>query len=208
MRQLHRALDESRPSVPHPVRPSAGLDNILLGRSDSSSKRPRPRSSSRSARRRNSLTMPIARLAHPSDLPSLLALFQLSEVSAAAQPRERAESIWQETLAHPGVHVFESDDHDRVAATCTLIIAPNLLRGGRRHGFLENVVTHPELRGRGHGSAVVLAALRHAWTADCHHVLMQSGRADPRVHAFYEGHGFRPGLRIAYVATRPTPTTE
>ena len=152
--------------------------------------------------------MPIARLARTSDLPPLLALFDVSEVSEVAQPRERAESIWQETLAHPGVHVLVSDDRDRIAATCILIIAPNLLRGGRRHGFLENVVTHPELRGRGHGLAVVVAALGHAWAADCHHVLMQSGRADPHAHAFYEGRGFRPGLRVAYVAMRPTPPRE
>ncbi|HTW69490.1 MAG TPA: GNAT family N-acetyltransferase, partial [Acetobacteraceae bacterium] len=89
-----------------------------------------------------------------------------------------------------------------------LVMAPNLLRGGRRHGFLENVVTHPELRGQGHGSAVVLAALEHAWANDCHHVLMQSGRADPRVHAFYERLGFRPGLRVPYVAMRPAPPSE
>jgi len=103
--------------------------------------------------------MPIARLAHASDLPPLLTLFDVSEVSAVAQPRERAESIWRETLAHPGIHIFVSDDRDRIAATCMLVIAPNLLRGGRRRGFLENVVTHPELRGRGHGKAVVVAAL-------------------------------------------------
>jgi hypothetical protein len=71
----------------------------------------------------------------------------VSEVSIVAKPQQRAESIWQETLAQPGVRVFVSDDRDRIAATCMLIIAPNLLRGGRRHGFLENVVTHPELRG-------------------------------------------------------------
>jgi GNAT superfamily N-acetyltransferase len=152
--------------------------------------------------------MPIARLARASDLPSLLALFDVSEVSAVAQPRERAESIWQETLAYPGVHVFVSDDRDRIAATCMLVIAPNLLRGGRRHGFLENVVTHPDLRRRGHGKAVVLAALEHAWAADCHHVLMQSGRADPGVHAFYKRQSFRSGLRVAYVAMLPTPPSE
>src|SRR5690242_14127432 len=148
-------------------------------------------------------TMPTAMLARASDLSSLLALFEVSEVSTAAQPRERAESIWRDTLAQQGVYVFVSDDNDRIAATCMLITAPNLLREGRRHGFLENVVSHPELRGRGHGKAVVQAALAHAWATDCHHVLMQSGRADPRVHAFYEGLGFRPGLRVAYVAMQP-----
>lgn len=144
----------------------------------------------------------MARLARSADLPSLLALFELSEVSAVTQPPERAESIWQETLAHPGVRIFVSDDRDQIAATCMLITAPNLIRGGKRHGFLENVVTHPDLRGRGHGKAVVQAALDYAWEVDCHHVLMQSGRADSRVHAFYEGLGFKPGLRVAYVATR------
>ena len=149
--------------------------------------------------------MPVARLARASDLPSLLLLFAASEVSAAAEPRERAECIWQEMLVQPGVHVFVSvDDHDRMVATCMLVTAPNLLRRGRRHAFLENVVTHPEVRNQGHGKAVIRAALAHAWAADCHHVLMQSGRADPGVHAFYQGLGFEPGLRVAYVARRPT----
>ena len=151
---------------------------------------------------RRKLSMTTARLACASDLPSLLSLFDVSEVSAVAQPQERAESIWRETLAQQGVRVFVSDARDCIAATCMLITAPNLLRGGRRHGFLENVVTHPELRGQGHGKAVVQAALAYAWATDCHHVLMQSGRADPRVHAFYQGLGFRPGVRVAYVATR------
>lgn len=146
--------------------------------------------------------MPSARLARPSDLPSLLALFAVSEVSASAEPGEHAEGIWRETLAQPGLHVFVSCDRERIAATCMLITAPNLLRGGRRHAFLENVVAHPEVRGRGHGKAVVQAALAQAWASDCHHVLMQSGRADPRVHAFYEALGFEPGLRVAYVARR------
>jgi GNAT superfamily N-acetyltransferase len=151
--------------------------------------------------------MPVARLAGASDLPALLSLFDASEVSGAAQPREHAERVWRETFAQPGIHVFVSDGRDRIAATCMLVTAPNLLRRGRRHGFLENVVTHPELRGQGHGKAVILAALEHAWAADCYHVLLQSGRADPRVHAFYEGLGFRSGLRVAYVAARPaTPS--
>ena len=145
----------------------------------------------------------MARLAQASDLSSLLALFDASEVSAVAQPRERAEEIWAETLAQPAVRVFVSDVQGRIVASCMLVTAPNLLRGGKRHGFLENVVTHPDCRGLGHGKAVVRAALEYAWGAGCHHVLMQSGRADARVHSFYEGLDFKPGLRVAYVAVRP-----
>jgi GNAT superfamily N-acetyltransferase len=124
-------------------------------------------------------------------------------VSAIAAPRERVERIWSEILNRQGVTVFVSDAGTTIAATCTLMVAPNLLRNGRGHGFLENVVTHPQLRGLGHGRAVVLAALAKAWAQECHHVLLQSGRQDPRVHRFYEGCGFKPGVRTAYVANGP-----
>jgi GNAT superfamily N-acetyltransferase len=147
--------------------------------------------------------MPSARLAQTADLASLLDLFRVSEVSPNAEPIERAEHIWLETLSDRSVAVFVSAVEARIVASCMLISAPNLLRAGRRHGFLENVVTHPGFQGQGHGRAVVGAALAEAWTRDCYHVLMQSGRQDPRVHRFYQRCGFEPGLRIGYVARRP-----
>jgi ribosomal protein S18 acetylase RimI-like enzyme len=147
--------------------------------------------------------MPEARPARADDLAALLTLFRLSEVSAAAEPPKRAERIWAEMLARDGLTVFVSEADSSIVATCMLITAPNLLRAGRQHAFLENVVTHPEFRGRGFGRTVVLAALASAWEQDCHHVFLQSGRADPRVHRFYEGCGFEPGVRTAYVARRP-----
>ncbi|CCE04211.1 conserved hypothetical protein [Bradyrhizobium sp. STM 3843] len=146
--------------------------------------------------------MPEARLAQAGDLDGLIALFETSEVSAVAAPRERAARAWEQMLSREGLTVFVSEVDVTVVATCMLITAPNLLRAGRQHGFLENVVTHPDHRGRGHGRAVVLAALQEAWRQECHHVLLQSGRTDPRVHRFYESCGFRPGLRTAYVAQR------
>lgn len=146
---------------------------------------------------------PAARLARAEDLPSLLELFAASEVSPTVEPFERAEKVWRETLERRGISVFVSDEAGRVVATCMLITAPNLLRQGRCHGFLENVVTHPDFRGRGHGSAVVNAALKQAWGADCHQVLLQSGRADPGVRRFYERAGFVAGLRTAYAVSSP-----
>jgi GNAT superfamily N-acetyltransferase len=147
--------------------------------------------------------MATARPARASDLHGLLDLFRVSEVSAVAEPFERAEHILSETLARDDLALFVSEAETRIAATCLLITAPNLLRGGRRHGFLENVVTHPDHRGQGHGRAVVRAALENAWTRDCYHVLLQSGRKDPAVHRFYESLGFEPGIRVGYVARRP-----
>jgi GNAT superfamily N-acetyltransferase len=147
--------------------------------------------------------MPNARLAVAADLDALLALFAASDVSRSAEPRARAEQIWAEMLAREGVFVFVSDADSRIVSTCMLITTPNLLRGGRQFGIVENVATHPDFPGRGHGRAVIAAALAEAWKQDCYQVLMQSGRADPRVHRFYEACGFVPGLRTAYCARRP-----
>jgi GNAT superfamily N-acetyltransferase len=147
--------------------------------------------------------MPVARMADTADLASLLALFSASDVSRHAEPVARAWEIWSETLARDGLVVFVSDEDSKIVSTCMLITAPNLLRGGRPHGMIENVVTHPAFQGRGHGRAVIGAALQEAGKRGCHQVLLQSGRADPRVHRFYEGCGFEPGLRIAYAAARP-----
>ena len=148
--------------------------------------------------------MPTARLAYASDLPSLPALFAVSEVSRCAERRERAECIWEEILAQPSIHVFAPPSTTEPRPHACSITAPDLLRRGRRHGFLENIVIHPDLRVRGHGRALVQAALAHAWASDCHHVLMQNGRADPRVHALYEGLGFVRDLQAGYIAKRPT----
>ena len=147
--------------------------------------------------------MPDARLAKTSDLASLLALFRASEVSHHAEPAARAERIWSDILARDGIAVFVADADSGIASSCMLVMVPNLLRGGRQHGFLENVVTHPQFRGRGYGQAVVHAALALAWASDCHHVLLQSGRNDPRVHRFYAQCGFEAGLRVGYAVHRP-----
>jgi GNAT superfamily N-acetyltransferase len=146
--------------------------------------------------------MPEARRARADDLAELLLLFRASEVSAAVEAHDRRECIWKQMLSRDGLTVFVADSESKIVATCMLITAPNLLRSGRQHAFLENVVTHPDFRDLGYGRAVVLAALAAAWEQDCYHVFLQSGRADPRVHRFYEGCGFEPGLRTAYVARR------
>jgi hypothetical protein len=81
--------------------------------------------------------MPNARLAQAADLASLLDLDRVSEVNPSAEPIERTEQIWREMLSHDGIAVFVSAVGAQIAAICTLITAPNLLRGGRRHGFRE-----------------------------------------------------------------------
>lgn len=145
--------------------------------------------------------MAIIRLAEVGDLPSLLALYGACGFSEYAPP-EDAPGIWQAILERDGTDVVVAVSDGQIVSSCTLITAPNLLRGGQSHGFLENVATHPGHRGLGYGRDVVRFALARAWREGCFHVMMQSGRKDAGVHEFYRKQGFAPGLRTAYVIHR------
>jgi GNAT superfamily N-acetyltransferase len=147
---------------------------------------------------------PSARRAVSADLASLLELYLYLNPSMPKLSNAKAQEVWTSTLSRQGTFIFVSDVDSRIVATCMLVTAPNLMRGGRQHAFIENVVTHPEFRRQGHGRAVVKAALDMAWAEDCHHVLLQSGRKDPGVRRFYETCGLEPGLRTAYAARRPS----
>ena len=67
----------------------------------------------------------------------LLDLFRASEVSSTVAPLDGVRLVWRQTLDHDGVTVFVSETKARIVATCMLITAPNLLRSGRGHAFLE-----------------------------------------------------------------------
>ena len=121
--------------------------------------------------------MPNARLAKNFDLIGLLELFRLSEVSPTAEPIERAEQIWLETLSHENVAVFVSVEERKIVATCMLFTAPNLLRAGQRHGFLENVVTHPNSGGKATGEPLFELHLKQLGLRT---VIMSSFRAVAR----------------------------
>jgi len=86
-------------------------------------------------------------------------------------------------------------------ASCTLVIIPNLTRGARPYGLIENVVTHQDHRRTGLGRAVLSAALESAWNANCYKVMLATGSRREESLRFYEGAGFERGTK-AFFQTR------
>jgi ribosomal protein S18 acetylase RimI-like enzyme len=105
-------------------------------------------------------------------------------------------------FAHPGLRHFGRFDCDRLVASCNLAVIPNLTRGGRPYGVIENVVTQVEHRGRGHGQAVVRHALEQAWAMEAYKVVLTTSRKDEATLAFYEHCGFDRQDKTAFVARR------
>jgi ribosomal protein S18 acetylase RimI-like enzyme len=147
---------------------------------------------------------PQIRQAASSDLTAITRLYRQLHPDDTQLDPIQATAIWSELLNRDGVHVFVTDIGYGPIATCTLIIVPNLTRGGRPFGFIENVVTHIAERGRGHGRALLDEALNKAWREGCYKVMLLTGRNDEAVWRFYEGAGFNRTAKTGFYVSAPT----
>lgn len=92
-------------------------------------------------------------------------------------------------LGHTGTCVLGQDVDGRILAMLTLHLLPNVTYGGRPYGLVENVVTAGVARGRGHGRAVMQAAIDAAWAAGAYKIMLLTGQARG-ARGFYEAMGF------------------
>jgi GNAT superfamily N-acetyltransferase len=127
---------------------------------------------------------------------------QLHFADSPAEP-EALQRAWSELLADPKIHLLLAWSDGRAAATCVLVLIPNLTRGARPYGLIENVVTHPDLQRRGIGTRLLRRALELAWERDCYKVMLLTSRKDPGLFQFYEQAGFVRGEKTGFVA-RPS----
>ncbi len=138
-------------------------------------------------------------------LDDLLALYaHLHRADAPLPGRPEVETVWQELMANPRYRYFGVYVADALVSSCALAIVPNLTRGCRPYGLVENVVTHTDHRNRGYGKAVLAHALNCAWSAGCYKVMLLTGREDPHTVHFYESAGFDRHEKQAFVAKPPT----
>jgi len=146
------------------------------------------------------------REAQPGDLPELQRLYQHLTPDDPICPADEALAMLQRFLRYPGSAILIGEADGVLATSCTLIVIPNLTRGGRPYGLIENVVTHAQWRGRGFGRLVLQAATERAWAEGCYKVMLMTGSKKPATLALYERAGFEPsktGFQIRRHPVRP-----
>jgi len=136
------------------------------------------------------------------ELPELLALYEHLHENGDAPlpPDERLARIWDSIFSNPLLHYLVGDIDGEIASSCTLAIVPNLTRGARPYGLIENVVTHRDYRGRGFGARMLRRALQIAWEHDCYKVMLLTSRKDEATLKFYERAGFERGVKTGFIA--------
>lgn len=132
--------------------------------------------------------------------PALLALYRHLHAHDEPLAPERAEAAWQAMRDTPGLHVLGGYVDGALVCSCVLSVIPNLTRGGRSYGLIENVVTHTGHRNRGLGKRLLAHALALAWSQDCYKVLLSTSRKDPATLGFYRAAGFDADDKQGFVA--------
>ena len=133
---------------------------------------------------------PVIRPATSEDLAGVLALYRQLNPDDPVLDVASAAPVWAAVLGSGLTTPFVAEIEGRLVSSCTLAIVPNLSRGARAYGVIENVVTDIDHRRTGLGRAVLQVALDKAWKADCYKVLLATGSRRESTLRFYEGVGF------------------
>ena len=135
------------------------------------------------------------------DLPALLELYQhLHAEDDPLPPEDEVQEIWAAIQQNPDLRYYGVFEGDVLVSSCTLSVIPNLTRGCRPYGVIENVVTHADFRRRGHGRSVLKHALADAWSRGCYKVMLLTGRKSEATYTFYESAGFDRHAKQAFLA--------
>ena len=139
------------------------------------------------------------------DIPAIIALYQHLSEGDDAPSQSIAEDIFDRFHAYTGSAIFVCVVDASIAASCTLVVIPNLTRGGKPYGLVENVVTHRDFRNRGLGKRLLRYASERAWSADCYKLMLLTGSTRPETLGFYLAAGFeqsKTGFQMRRISTR------
>lgn len=141
------------------------------------------------------------RVVRPDELPSILDLYQHLHETDIPLPGENVIlGVWDEIIQDPKIQLLVADFEGRLVSSCILTIIPNLTRGARPYGIIENVVTHADYRQQGIGTQLLRHVLEIAWENSCYKVMLLTGSKQETVFRFYERAGFVRGVKTGFVA--------
>ena len=136
-----------------------------------------------------------------SELDKLLDLYlHLHKSDDPLPEKKQIEMIWREIKENPRLKYFGLYVNDQLVSSCTLSIIPNLTRGCKSYGLIENVVTHKDYRQKGFGKRILEYTLKYAWEENCYKVMLLTGRKSEAIYRFYESAGFDRHEKQAFIA--------
>ncbi|MBN1533438.1 MAG: GNAT family N-acetyltransferase [Spirochaetes bacterium] len=143
------------------------------------------------------------RYARQEDLERVVALYRHLNPDDQYADTARLGEVWERIMAYGDIfRILIGEEDGEAAASCSLAFIPNLTRGGRPIAFIENVITRPESRNRGHATRLLQEAIRLSWEQDCYKVVLMSNVKRTEAHRLYESIGFKRDSKYGYEIRR------
>lgn len=140
------------------------------------------------------------RLIREDELKHLLSLYHyLNLDDPALEVDENLKKLWKSIISHPDYFYLMVEEDGMLVSTCNLTIVKNLTRNAKPFGLIENVVTHPQYRNKGFGTAVLKKAVKIAREHGCYKVMLLTSQKDGATLNFYENAGFNPDEKTGFI---------
>lgn len=140
------------------------------------------------------------RLIEKDELNSLLSLYEhLNLDDPVLEVDEDLKKHWDDIISNPDYFYLVAEEDGNLVSTCNLTIIKNLTRQARSYGLIENVVTHPNYRKKGYGTAVLKKAVKIAEEHGCYKVMLLTSQKDDATLNFYQNAGFSRGEKTGFI---------
>lgn len=134
-----------------------------------------------------------------SELDSLLELYLFLHEDSIPEKGVHLRRTWAQILRDDNHHILVNEVDGKIVASCVCVIIPNLTRNVRPYAFVENVVTHPDYRGRGCATACLNYAREIARKENCYKMMLLTGSKEEATLRFYKKAGYNSTDKTAFI---------
>ncbi len=132
------------------------------------------------------------RKASVRDLRSILKLYvHLGMDDGRILTLEEAKEILNRIKKYPCYNLYVALADNEIVGTFSLVIMDNLGHLGAPSGIVEDIVVHPEWRGKGIGKKMMNFAMERCREKGCYKLAISSNIERGEAHLFYESLGFK-----------------
>ncbi|MCR5599599.1 MAG: GNAT family N-acetyltransferase [Ruminococcus sp.] len=134
-----------------------------------------------------------------NDLCGLLKLYMYLHDNPFPELDCRIQGVWESIINDKNHHIIVAEEDGMIVSTCVCLIIPNLTRGQRPFALVENVVTHPDFRGKGLATACLNFAKDIALSENCTRLMLMTGSKEKSTLDMYEKAGYDPNDKKGFV---------
>lgn len=141
----------------------------------------------------------MVREAKRNDLDQILELYLFLHEKEIPASSPQLTSAWDQIIEDRNHHLIVYELDGRIIFSCVCVIIPNLTRNVRPYALIENVVTHPDDRGKGYATACLNYAKEIAKQENCYKMMLLTGSKDPNTMNFYRNAGYNSTDKTAFI---------